>query len=172
MEKLITHLQETLDEDEAAKEALLHLRNTKNADEVSRKSHTVGQMKLPLKCSNESGNIFLLELVVASIMGTCSGALDLPLKIAASRLELNVGLLRNICTTQTFITHWSINLLQCLHQIVQVYELAIQRGVCTASGEQWNRLNVLKQEIVQLRDAPRGSGEYWISGISCKNIIN
>lgn len=160
MERLISHLQETLAEDEAVKEALLHLRNTNDVDTgpASNTSHG-GGLSMPLKCTGEHGNVFLLELIVSSVLQTCSAFLDLPVRIVASRLGITAGLLHNICATQTYCTEWSPNLLHSMEQVTEVYSLALQRGVCAASLTQRNKLLQWRDELNRLSTAPQGSGQ-------------
>jgi hypothetical protein len=158
MERLISRLQETLAEDEAAKEALLHLRNNPNEVHFSpRKYSGVSQLDVPKECPSESGNVFIMELIVASTLSTCSGFLDLPLKMVANKVDLNMGLLQNICTTQT--KDWSSNLQKSMEQVAEAYDLAIQRGVCTASSSQRNKLSEFKKELTALHAAPHSAGK-------------
>jgi hypothetical protein len=164
MEKLISHLQETLDEDEAAKEALLQLKSNTGAGNQTQPNQTevLGKrarpLNLPLKCSTENGNTFLFEIITSSLLKQCESALDLPIKIASMKLDVPANLLGNICVTQNVYNDWSPNFLRSLDQLVQIYELALEHGVCVASTTQRGRLASLKSEIAQVRQAPRGAG--------------
>jgi hypothetical protein len=165
MEKLISHLQETLDEDEAAKEALLQLKSNAMAGTQTQPNHTevLGKrarpLNLPLKCSTENGNTFLFEIITSSLLKQCESALDLPIKIASMKLDVPTHLLGNICVTQNVYRDWSPNFLHNIDQVVQIYELALEHGVCLANTTQRRRLTSLKSEIAQVRQAPRGAGK-------------
>jgi hypothetical protein len=162
MDKLIDQLQETLDEDEAAKEALLQLRNVSNGTEqafpgaskaLARRSTLMQQ-----SCVSELGNCFIFELIISAILRACTDALDLPLKIVSCILDVNCAFLANICKTQTLYTTWEPNTIDNVSQIVDVFEIALERGVCIATSAQRDRLKCLKEELSDVKDAPRGAG--------------
>lgn len=84
MERLISHLQDTLDEDETAKDALLLLRNKENNCRVSESVDPWEQI------NDRFTKLLIFESIVAKIMDRCTTSIDLPLFITSMKLELSV----------------------------------------------------------------------------------
>ena len=98
MDKLINYLQEALEEDEAAKKALLSLQ-LQLKPENSKK-----QIFDSVVCFADEGNIYIMEIILSSIFRGCIHDLDLPIFISAIHLSVSSRFLRTICESQTINT--------------------------------------------------------------------
>ena len=152
MDKLINYLQEALDEDEAAKKALLSLQ-LQLKPENSKK-----QIFDSVVCFADEGNIYIMEIILSSIFRGCIHDLDLPIFISAIHLSVSSRFLRSICESQTIHTQWSKNLLDCINQILEVYLLSIELGVCIALPSQRRSITAFQCHITEIRLSHNGSG--------------
>ena len=145
MERLINHLQDTLDEDEAAKDALLLLRNKENNCRVSESVD-------PWEHINDRfTKLLIFESIVAKIMDRCKTSIDLPLFIVSMKLELSVYILRTICDKQTLYTTWSANFIQCINQVISIFETAVLQNIYVPNAVQIIKLAEFKEKIKEIQ---------------------
>lgn len=165
MEKLISHLQETLDEDEAAKEALLLLRNAGSTpDTVERAELHKCDVTVPDGIGlhedelNSRASVFILQSIASKIIQDSTTNLCLPVKVASMQLQLPPSLLMEICFMEDTRTQWPPNFVNCFQRVLEVCRLAVERGVIILSAEQSSKLTSLVEQVQQIRTAPRGAG--------------
>lgn len=156
MERLITHLQQTLDDDEAAKDALLMLRtgSAENIDSPSQEHDSERRILI-----EENSNVFILQSIMSRILKDSILPVDLPIKIAAMHLDISPKLIRNLCATQSIYTTWSTKFTGCFKQVLDIHEWFVQHKCLLISAAQESKIQFLQQEVKRLQEEPYGAGK-------------
>lgn len=155
MERLITHLQQTLDDDEAAKDALLMLRtgSAESMDSPSQENDSERRILI-----EENSNIFILQSVLSRILKDSVLPIDLPIKIAAMHLDISPKLMRDLCATQTIYTTWSTKFSGCFKQVLDIHQWFVENKCLLISSAQEAKLQFLQQEVKRMKEEPYGAG--------------
>lgn len=163
MEKLISHLQQTLDEDEAAKEALLLLRSHGSAENANIQTTAVNLPSIDVRLFDEvfdsRSSMFILQSITSKIIEDSITNLDLPVKVAAMQLQIPPKLLLEICFIENTSTPWPHNFVSCFWRVLEVCKSSIDRGMLFFSLEQFRKLQELFTEVERIRSGPRGAGK-------------
>ena len=159
MERLITHLQQVLDDDEAAKDALLMLRSD---EEENIDSPHESRKRILIE---ENSNIFILQSIMSRILKDSELPIDMPMKIAAMHLDISPKLIRDICTTQSLHTTWSEKFVGCFKQVLDILEWFVHHKCLLVSPVQETKLQFLQQEVKRMHEEPYGAGEYLTTSI-------
>lgn len=176
MERLINHLQQALDDDEIAKDALLMLRNGRDGSSnpvLASDKNSSSSLKSAQEDTSErtllieeSSNIFILQGITARILKDSVLPIDLPIKIAAMHLDISPKLIRDLCATQTLYASWGVKFTTCFNQIMDIHEWLIFNNRLIASEAQVRKLRYLRHEMLQLEQAPYGAGMTAITNIT------
>lgn len=164
MDRLINHLQQTLDDDEVAKDALLMLKTVCTEDTAGNPAPTDGA-KNPQASGpeatiaiEENSHIFILQMITSRILNDSASPVDLPIKIIAMQLDIAPKLIHSFCATQTMFPSWSLKFTGCFQQILSILEWLIQTKSLLASQDQLSKLQYLREEAQRVQDAPPGAG--------------
>lgn len=161
MDRLINHLQQTLDDDEVAKDALLMLK-TVCSESLAGNPVDPEEPKEPqpneTTSIEENSHIFILQMITSKILNDTVLPVDLPIKVIAMQLDISPKLIHSFCATQTMFPSWSSKFTGCFKQVLSILEWLIQTKMLLASPAQLSKLQYLRDEIQRVQDAPLGAG--------------
>lgn len=167
MERLISHLQQTLDDDDAAKDALLLLRSGAE-DSAQNENPPAGNIEQESDFEmeaerriliEESSHLFILQSITSKILKDSVHPIDLPIKIAALHLDIPPKQIRAFCISQPFHTNWCQKFTVCFTQILDILEWLAKDGRVELSHLQINKLKYLREEMARIEQAPSGEGQ-------------
>jgi len=175
MDRLINHLQQTLDDDDVAKDALLMLRTVcperessgNQVDSEGPKNPQVSKSDGTISIE-ENSHIFILQMITSRILSDSMLSVDLPIKVIAMQLDISPKLIHNFCATQTMYPSWSSKFTGCFKQVLSILEWLIQTKMLLASSAQLSKLQYLREEIHRVQEAPLGAGARY----HCVTTIN
>ena len=172
MDRLINHLQQTLDDDEVAKDALLMLKtvcpntSTENPiDSEEKKNPQVSKSDDTISIE-ENSHIFILQMIASRILNDSVLPVDLPIKVIAMQLDISPKLIHTFCASQTMYPSWSSKFTGCFKQVLSILEWLIQTKMLLASAAQLSKLQFLREEIHRVQEAPLGAGKKILSFVT------
>jgi len=177
MDRLINHLQQTLDDDDVAKDALLMLRTVcpessgNQVDSEGPKNPQVSKSDGTISIE-ENSHIFILQMITSRILSDSMLSVDLPIKVIAMQLDISPKLIHNFCATQTMYPSWSSKFTGCFKQVLSILEWLIQTKMLLASSAQLSKLQYLREEIHRVQEAPLGAGARYLFAITFNVTFN